>query len=47
MKRIKFTKTNIEKLSTPEKKTKYQDIDNRYLHLIISPKNSRIYVLYS
>ncbi|QSH42384.1 site-specific integrase [Lentisphaerota bacterium ZTH] len=43
MQKIKFTKTNIEKLPVPEKKTKYQDRDNKYLHLIITPKNSRTY----
>ncbi|QSH41877.1 tyrosine-type recombinase/integrase [Lentisphaerota bacterium ZTH] len=43
MKKIKFTKTNIERLPVPDKKKKYQDIDNKYLHLIITPKNSRTY----
>ncbi|QSH40673.1 site-specific integrase [Lentisphaerota bacterium ZTH] len=43
MQKIKFTKTKIEKLPVPEKKTKYQDVDTKYLHLIISPKDSRTY----
>ncbi|MCP3966910.1 MAG: site-specific integrase [Lentisphaerae bacterium] len=43
MKKIKFTKSTLEKLPAPEKKTAYQDSDTRYLHFVITPKNTRSY----
>ncbi|MCP4100962.1 MAG: site-specific integrase [Lentisphaerae bacterium] len=43
MKKIKFTKSSLEKLPIPDKKTTYQDIDTRYLHFVITPKNTRTY----
>ncbi len=43
MKKIKFTKSSLEKLPTPEKKTTYQDTDTRYLHFVITSKNTRTY----
>ncbi|MCP4100030.1 MAG: DUF4102 domain-containing protein [Lentisphaerae bacterium] len=43
MKKIKFTKSSLENLPAPNKKTTYQDTDTRYLHFVITPKNTRTY----
>ncbi|MCP3966855.1 MAG: site-specific integrase [Lentisphaerae bacterium] len=43
MEKTKFTKSSLEKLPTPEKKTTYQDTDTRYLHFVITSKNTRTY----
>ncbi|MCP3965387.1 MAG: integrase family protein [Lentisphaerae bacterium] len=43
MNKIKFTKSSLEKLPTPDKKTTYQDVNARYLHFVITPKNTRTY----
>ncbi|MCP3967167.1 MAG: site-specific integrase [Lentisphaerae bacterium] len=43
MEKIKFTKSSLEKLPVPDKKTTYQDTDTRYLHFVITPKNTRTY----
>ncbi|MCP4102206.1 MAG: hypothetical protein GY750_14410, partial [Lentisphaerae bacterium] len=43
MEKIKFTKSSLEKLPVPDKKTTYQDADTRYLHFVITPKNTRAY----
>ncbi|MCP4102680.1 MAG: tyrosine-type recombinase/integrase, partial [Lentisphaerae bacterium] len=43
MEKIKFSKSSLEKLPALDKKTTYQDIDTRYLHFVITPKNTRTY----
>ncbi|MCP3968420.1 MAG: site-specific integrase [Lentisphaerae bacterium] len=43
MEKIKFTKSSLEKLPVPSKKTTYQDVGTRYLHLVITPKDTRTY----
>ncbi len=43
MEKIKFTKSSLKKLPTPNKKTTYQDVDTRYLHFVITPKDTRTY----